>query len=339
MPGRIDVGKAPSELLELSNQEVLQEFVMLLESTGASKDTIKAYQSAINDFLEFIGSKPLKEVSLRDVLAWRNERLRNGFPRRKTLDKNKWQSTLHYYTIFLKRFFEWLGLELKIPSVKKPSPKITALTDEEVNKLLAAARGPLDTLILRLLLDTGLRSKEILSLRVGDIDFDNGVIKVVEGKYGKERYVTASSDTFKLIESWIKLNNLARDDRLVNLTYGGLYKKLKRLALRAGIPPGKVRPHVLRHTFATRALRSGISLPSLQRLLGHTDIRTTQVYLHLTIDDIKREYREKLENKLSTIAGEGLLCPSCRRSIPADAVFCPYCGTSISKSQKNLALA
>lgn len=113
-----------------------------------------------------------------------------------------------------------------------------------------------------------------------------------------------------------------------------MYKKLKRLALRAGIPPGKVRPHVLRHTFATRALRSGISLPSLQRLLGHTDIRTTQVYLHLTIDDIKREYREKLENKLSTIAGEGLLCPSCRRSIPADAVFCPYCGTSISKSQK-----
>ena len=339
MPAKIDIGKAPEEILELSNQEILREFILLLESTGASKDTVKAYQSAISDFLDFIGDKPLKEVTLRDILAWRNERLKSGFPRKKTLDKTRWQATLHYYTLFLKRFFEWLGLQLRVPSVKKPSSRITVLTDEEVGKLFQAARNPLDKLILRLLLDTGLRSKEVLNIKVGDIDFDGRTIRVVEGKYGKERYVTASNETFKLIEAWVKLNNLVRDDRLVDLTYGGLYKKLKRLAAKAGIPPEKIRPHVLRHTFATRALRLGISLPSLQRLLGHTDIRTTQVYLHLTIDDIKKEYREKFETKVSRGVEETLLCNNCGRNIPSDALFCPYCGRQVSNTSENLALA
>ncbi|MGB9828191.1 MAG: zinc-ribbon domain-containing protein, partial [Thermosphaera sp.] len=82
-----------------------------------------------------------------------------------------------------------------------------------------------------------------------------------------------------------------------------------------------------------------ISLPSLQRLLGHTDIRTTQVYLHLTIDDIKKEYKEKFENNVSREVKETLLCSSCGRSIPSDALFCPYCGRQVSKTGENLALA
>jgi integrase/recombinase XerD len=329
---KLDLGDAPEEVLELSNEEIVKEFEAVLQAAGASKETIKSYMAAIRDFISFIGDKPLREVTLRDVINWRNDRLAKGFPGAKTIDKNKWQITLHYYTILLRRFFKWLGLRVKIPGVKKLPARIEALREEEVDALIRAAKKPVDKLILQLMLTTGLRSRELLELRVGDIDFNRRIIRVRSAKYGKERLVTAPQEVFDTLEAWIKLNGLRDKDKLFNITYTGLYKKLKRLAVKAGVDPLKVRPHVLRHTFATTAIRRGLSLPSLQRLLGHSDIRTTQVYLHITIDDIKEEYDEKMNNALNRIKQ----CPTCGRVVPLDAVFCPYCGTRLASETGEL---
>ncbi|WP_440059050.1 site-specific tyrosine recombinase/integron integrase [Thermogladius sp. 4427co] len=322
LPGKIDIGKAPEGILEQSNEDILSLFLATLEASGASKDTIKAYKSAISDFLLFINGKPLKEVTLKDVIAWRNDRLKNGFPQKKTGSKESWLSTLHYYTIFLRRFFKWLGVNIIIPSVKKPPRKIDVLSDTDIERLLDAAERVEEKLVLKLMFDTGLRSREILSLTVRDINFDEKTIRVREAKYGRERYVTATTETFEMIKAYIKLRGLRPDDRLFNYTYSGLYKMLKRLARKAGLDEAKVRPHVLRHTFATRALRMGLSLPALQRILGHSDIKTTQVYLHLTVEDLKKEYASKLDSAVLSTKK----CTSCGRIIPADALFCPYCG-------------
>ncbi|MET1159754.1 MAG: site-specific tyrosine recombinase/integron integrase [Thermoprotei archaeon] len=324
MPTRIDLGKAPEGILELSNREILEEFLVTLESAGASRDTIKAYKSAIMDFLDFIGDKPLREVSLRDVIAWRSTRLRNGFKKEKNKDENSRKATLHYYSMFINRFFEWLGLKIRIPKVRKPPRRIHVLSPDEIDRLLNAARDPLDTLIVKLLIYTGLRSKELLGIKVMDIDFTNKTIRIVESKYGRERYVVVTSDVLELIKAWIKLNNLKPSDKLIPLTYTGLYKRIKSLGKRAGIPLWKIRPHVLRHTFATNALRKGLSLPSLQRILGHSDIKTTQVYLHLSIEDVKREYERVMENSI---------CPNCKREVPIGANYCPFCGYNLEKRE------
>jgi len=332
---KLDLGEAPEGILELSNEEIVKEFESTLQAVGASKETIKAYLAAIKDFLSFTGNKPLKEVSVKDIIAWRNDRLTRGFPGAKTSDRFKWQVTLHYYSILLRRFFKWLGLRVKMPGVKRLPARIDALSEEEVATLLSAASKPVEKLVVGLFVTTGLRSRELLELRVEDVDFNRRVIRVKSAKYGKERLVTAPQEVFEMLEAWIKLNNLKPKDKLFKLSYSALYKKLKSLARRAGIDPSRMRPHVLRHTFATTAIRRGMSLASLQRLLGHSDIRTTQVYLHITIDDIKKEYEEKMSGEFARHKA----CPACNRAVPVDAVFCPYCGAQLERREEGVTVA
>ncbi|WFO75557.1 tyrosine-type recombinase/integrase [Desulfurococcaceae archaeon MEX13E-LK6-19] len=340
MPRGLDVGKAPRDILYLDNKSIVEEFLMALLAAGASPETVKSYRAALMDFIEFLGDKPLREVTLSDVNKWRLTRLEKGFRRPRSSDRRAWLTTLHYYTLFLRRFFEWLGLNIRVPVTRRPVRRIDALRDEEVERLLKACRDALDVVIIRLLIDTGMRSRELLGLRVDDIDFDNNEIIVREAKYGRERRVLVTRETMEVLRSWIKLKGLKPGDRVIPLTYSGLYKRIKRLAKRAGIDVSKLRPHVLRHTFATRALRRGMSLPALQRLLGHTDIKTTQVYTHLTLEDIRREYAKLEENPSpgadravaggTGVSSPGVLelrfCPRCGREWVQGARFCPFCG-------------
>ena len=332
---RLELAEAPDGILELSNEEIVREFEDTLRASGASEETIKAYMAAIRDFLGFVKNKPLREVTLRDIISWRNERLKSGFQGAKTSDPDKWQVTLHYYSLFLRRFFQWLGLKIKVPRVVRKPPRIEALSEEEVARLLAVATKPQDRLLLLLLVSTGLRSRELLNLRVEDVDLAKGIIRVRSAKYGKERLVTAPREVFELLGAWIKLNRLGPKDKLFKISYSALHKKVKKLAKKAGIDLSKVRPHVFRHTFATLAIKKGLSLPSLQRLLGHSDIRTTQVYLHLTIEDVKKEYEEKMGRVV-----EPRICSSCNSVVPQDAIFCPYCGLNLgSRAEEAKALA
>lgn len=330
MPRGLNIGRAPPEILELDNQSILEEFLETLASTGASSETIKAYYSAIKDFLEYIGEKRLRDIKITDINKWKLERIRKGFPRSRTRDRRAWMTTLHYYTLFIRRFLKWLGLDIEVPVTKKPVRRIEALTEEEVRKLLNSCRDLLDKVILRILLDTGLRSRELLGIRVNDIDLNNREIVVRETKYGRERRVLVTQETIEVIKTWIRVRELKGEDRIIPLTYSGLYKRVKKLAYRAGVKPEKLRPHILRHTFATQALRKGMNLFALQRLLGHNDIKTTQVYTHLTIDDIRREYEKALERESIGVKRDKSLtlkyCPNCGKEWFIGARYCPFCG-------------
>ena len=409
---RIDIGKADPELLNEDPKLVIEEFLSALEASGADEKTIKSYRAALYDFFNFINWKNLRNITGEDIRRWRLERLRKGFQRAKTRDRRSRQVTLYYYTLFLKRFFEWLGLDIAIPRVRKPKRnEVETLKLDEVMKLFEASRDRLDLLILALLLETGLRANEALSLRFADIDLANREIRVRNAKFGEERTVFIGPLTYRLLVEEINIHKPHPDEKVIPLSYTGLYKRLKSLAKRAGINTKKIRPHVLRHTFATEALKRGLNIIALQRILGHKDLKTTQIYLHMLKEDLKAQYFKifginptpihpyNSPNTLPTTTGythtianpglqhgilssstsqqasipyepilrnsiqqgttleifhanpyanQGLysltrntiegnknelrdktLCPNCKKPIPRDARFCPYCGMRI----------
>ena len=297
---RFDIPPPPPRVREASLREAIDYFLGLLYAAGASEQTVKSYRAALYDFASYVGPNTrISELTQERIAEWITSRLQEGVrrPREKRRRESyearrAAQQTLHYYTLFLRGFVQWLGLDLYVPVVRKPpGRKVEALTPEEVVRLLSAARDLLDLLIVALLFETGLRAREAVELRMGDIDFANNSIRVRAAKYGRERIVFYGPLTQAVLEKLVaERGTLNPDDPVLGISYSALYKRLKSLARRAGIDPRRVRPHILRHTFATEALRRGMSLPALQRLLGHRDIKVTEIYLHLVNEDIRQQY-------------------------------------------------
>jgi integrase/recombinase XerD len=165
------------------------------------------------------------------------------------------------------------------------------LTQDEATRLANACETPLERLIIWTILDTGLRVSELVGLQASNIDWQ-GRRLIVYGKGGpfgsqsKRRVVPMTARIRPLIEAHFGLyDTLGVGVRTVQ-------RLVKRIANRAKIPR-HVTPHVGRHTHAVTALQRGISLASLQRVLGHDNIETTAIYLNISGEEAAREYREK----------------------------------------------
>jgi len=319
-------------ILDKSLLEALEEFRASLVSVGYSEKTVKAYATAIKKFAEHVGNVKVREVTQADVQSWITKSLA---AKKSGEDRKKAMNTMHYYTIFLRRFMRWAGRgDIFVPIIRKSgSSEPHVITEEELEALNEACRDDLDRLIINLLFETGVRASELLEIRAKDVDIESGEITLRSAKYGKARTVFLGPKSMELVSRALK--RLKPSDRLVGLTYWGLYKRLKRIAARASVDVSSVRPHAFRHTFATVSLKRGINLSALQKILGHSDIKTTQIYLHLLKEDIKKEYqRAYFSSPQDTGAGRhahngaGLVrfCPNCGVAVIEGARYCFNCG-------------
>jgi len=169
--------------------------------------------------------------------------------------------------------------------VKSTEFRREPLTVEEAERLMKACETGYERLIIWTLLDTGLRVSELVSLRRDSVEWQAHRIHIV-GKGGRKRVVPLTDRVRALLESYFALNDRIR------MSARGVQFLVRRVAERAGITK-PVTPHVLRHTFAVRSLQRGVSLPSLQKVLGHRNLTTTAIYLNLSPEEAVREYIEK----------------------------------------------
>ncbi len=270
---------------------------MLLAERNAAANTLAAYRSDLEDFAGFAarrGEAPAQArvATLRAYLASLSAAGRSARTAARRL------SALRRFHRFLLRE----GVRSDDPTELLDAPKLPRglpkyLSEQEVDALLAAAAGrpaglaEVMVAALEILYATGLRISELLSLPRAALAGDAAVL-MVRGKGGKERLVPlsdAARDAAAALTAGRKGRWLfpGRDPRRP-LTRQGFAQGLKLVALEAGIDPARVSPHVLRHSFASHMLARGADLRSLQLLLGHADIATTQIYTHVLAERLQR---------------------------------------------------
>lgn len=203
-----------------------------------------------------------------------------------------------------RHFIKWLGLtwpdHLQRVRTGKRLPR--TLTRRELTAVLEAANcseHPAMALLVTLMLDTGLRVSEVCELNIDDIDFEDGSARVLGGKGDKDRLVLFTRRTIRSFEAWLPVRRGMTTNEsgpaLLNLQGRPLIPRsvqrmMDVLAVEAGIPKGKLTPHVLRHNFATGLLERGADLVTIQRLMGHATIATTRVYLEISDQTLREVY-------------------------------------------------
>ncbi len=278
-----------------------QFFEMLLAERGAAKNTIEAYRRDLVAVTEYLRPQALDTITSVGLTDYLSSIAEGGMSPRTS---SRRLSALRQYFGFLVQE----GIRTDNPTIKIDRPKLGRplpkyLTEFEVDALLTAARsqrgrhGRRLTLIVELLYATGLRISELVTLPASAAKAQDALI--IYGKGGKERLVPLGRQAISAMQSYEKDRNsfsVGRGDSpwlFPSRGNGGHISRrrvgqmLDELAVEAGIEVQKVSPHVLRHAFATHLLHNGADLRTVQELLGHEDLSTTEIYTHILDERMK----------------------------------------------------
>jgi integrase/recombinase XerD len=286
------------------HEEILKSFLEYLSvEKGLSQNTILSYGRDLRKYFRFLekARKSVVRASEQDLARFIQHLSRSGLSSRSIARLISSVKSLYRFLI-LDEILE------KNPSVNLSSPKMWVflpkyLTEKEVESLLLQpddrdVRGLRDSAMLELLYATGLRVSELVNLKTKDINVKNSFL-ICHGKGGKERIAPFGNSASKAIEEYLaqarsaflkKPNDfLFLTQRGTPFSRQGFWKLLKGYADKAGIE-SKISPHVLRHSFATHMLERGADLRSVQLILGHSQITTTQIYTHVSRERLRRVY-------------------------------------------------
>ncbi len=266
-----------------------------------SENTKDAYENDLNSFNHFLHNKKISDVTTNDIRNYINE----------LHDAKEKDRTVARKIVSIRTFFDYLMREKIIdenPMEKIESPKLqkklpVTLNEDEINLLLdinpKTALEYRNKAILELMFATGMRVSEIINLTINDINLKDDYVRCF-GKGKKERIVPIATYTTNLLKVYLEekrptlLKGYLTDSVFISsygkgITRQGLFKIIKKEAKEKGIKK-EISPHTLRHTFATLMLENGADLRSIGELLGHENIKTTQIYTHLSNSKKRIDY-------------------------------------------------
>ena len=311
----------PSRLYHLKHLPWLECYRKQLKSENKSKNTQKSYISGLRAYVETTlpDEEVLSESEYNSMSIQELSQRMDPFNGRIDLWSHSLSdlrpTTYNARLAAARHLLKWLGHRwpehLSRARTGKRLPR--TLTRRELTMVLEAARSsenPVASVVVTLMLDTGLRVSEVCNLNIGDIDLQDNSAKVMGGKGDKDRLVLFTERTLDRIHAWIPVRESRTksecDALLLNsagrrLQPRGVQRLMDNLAIQSGLPKGKLTPHVLRHNFATGLLERGADLVSIQKLLGHSSIATTRVYLEISDQTLREVYNraQSMRNNIS----------------------------------------
>jgi len=286
--------------MNIDDLELKNYLQYLLAERGLSANTLAAYKQDLSAFLAWLkdtGPREERLIERQDVVAFITELRKKGS---KPATITRQLASLRSFFAFLKTYSGFTADPLdgfQNPHKAKRLPK--TLTQQEVVTIIEAADNSRDKLIIELLYACGLRVSELTGLKVSDIDLRQGTLKCF-GKGSKERFVPVGQEAQKSIEKYLlehphKAGPLLLSRENKKLSRLVVWQIVKRLAEKAGIEK-TLSPHTLRHSFATHLLENGADLRSVQELLGHSNVVTTQLYTHISRSHLRSAYEKAKSN-------------------------------------------
>ena len=284
--------------------DLILEFLRyLLIDKGYSENTIESYKRDLDKFLEYNKNKSIDSISNEDLKKYIKYLNDTGLNEKSIARNISSLKSFYKFLVISKYISSNTSDSLYLPKIKKSLPN--TLTEEEVFSLLDIELidnfSYRNKAMLELLYASGLRVSELINLKLQDVDFSQDIIRTF-GKGSKERVIPIGDYAKEYLEKYIyeyRSSMLKRENSeyifLNNhgkqMTRQGFFKIIKKIAKEKGINK-ELSPHTLRHSFASHLLKYGADLRTIQELLGHSDISTTQIYTHITNEELKQNYNE-----------------------------------------------
>ena len=289
--------------------DAIESFIITLDKErNFSLHTIKAYKNDLNRFNSFlnqsISRKILKKINRNDIRKFLSDEYDNNFTSKTVARRLATIKSFFKYLVKIELIEENIAIHINSPKVAKKLPSFInkSLIDVLMNSpSLDTLIGVRDRAVLELFYSTGMRLSELVNINIGDFHLNNKLLRVI-GKGKKERMIPYGRTAESAIENYLKMRNIsfkpvfAKRPLFVN-------SKEKRISTRTIqrrmnnyiklVADGKrVGPHLLRHTFATHLLDNGADITAVKDLLGHSSLSSTQIYTHVSIEKLKKDYTQ-----------------------------------------------
>jgi site-specific recombinase XerD len=270
----------------------VEGFLALLAARRAPR-TVDAYRRDLDSLAAFLGHSPATATA-EEVEGWLADLRGRGQAPSSVARRAAAARTFYRHLVALDRRPDNPAAEVDLPRRHRRLPRSLSLG--EVERLIDAANGVTprslrDRALVELLYGAGLRVSEAIGLERGDVDLEGRTVRCI-GKGDKERVVPLGTQAVAALRRYLSrgrpyLDRRHRPELFLNaqgggLTRAGAFLVLRKLAARAGLDPEQVHPHLLRHSFATHLLEGGADLRSVQEMLGHADLGTTELYTHVS---------------------------------------------------------